>query len=308
MEALDLELLRVVGLDEVRVGEALLGDRADGAAAPPLLARRLLDQAREPPRAEEEEREDGERHEGELPAEIEERAGEEDDAKHVGNGVGHPREHEALDRGDIAGQARDQVSEPATLEEVERQALEMPEHAGSKREDEALADPRRPVVVDEPDEPAQQAQARERERYPEERPEVPGHQHLVDEHLEQPDLERLDRRQRGHADQQDEQPATVRTGVGPEPAEDLAHGDDRRGSDEPFAGRHRREQAGEFLPERHATEGRGFRACARSPCGLPDPTTSRCLSSSRSPARWSSCRCCCCCCGPTCSTRRRLDA
>ena len=166
VEALDLELLSVVGLDEVRVGEALLGDRADGAAAPAFLARRLLDQAREPSRAEEEEWEDGQRHEGELPAEIEERAGEEDDAEQVGHGVGHPREHEALDRGDITGQSRDQVSEPAALEEVERQPLEMPEHAGSKREHEALADPRRPVVVDEPDEPAQQAQADERQRDP----------------------------------------------------------------------------------------------------------------------------------------------
>ena len=34
MEALDLELLRVVRLDEVCVGKAFLGDRADRAAAP----------------------------------------------------------------------------------------------------------------------------------------------------------------------------------------------------------------------------------------------------------------------------------
>ena len=103
---MDLRLLAVVRLHEGDVREALLGDGADGSAPAPLLAGGHLDQAREVPGDEPEGRCDDERGERQVPSQVEQRAGEEQDLEHIRDRIRHASEHEALDRSDVAGQPR----------------------------------------------------------------------------------------------------------------------------------------------------------------------------------------------------------
>src|SRR5439155_20816610 len=106
-EPRDLGLLAIVGLDELDGAEALLDDRAQGAAAPALLPGRLLDAARETARGDERDRRDDDGDERKLPAQVEERSGEDHDLEGVRDRAGDPRENERLDRGDVARQPRE---------------------------------------------------------------------------------------------------------------------------------------------------------------------------------------------------------
>lgn len=64
--------------------------------------------------------------------------------------VRHSGEQERLDGVDVTRDARQYVPEPPPLEEPERELLDMPEHVGAQRQQEAFADPRGRHVVGEP--------------------------------------------------------------------------------------------------------------------------------------------------------------
>jgi hypothetical protein len=221
MEALHLGLLAVVGLHQRGIREALLRHGADRSAAAPLLTRGALDQAGEAPGGEPEERCHEQGHEREVPLEVEERRTEEEDLEQVGERVGHAREHEGLDRRDVAREPGDHVAETAPVEEVERQALEMAEEAGAQGEQEAFAHPGGDVVVEEGGSSVQERQPEVGERDPPERAEIVGHEHVVHHELEHPDARGLDRGNESDQDEADEQPAPVGPGVRPERSEDL---------------------------------------------------------------------------------------
>ena len=158
-------------------------------------------------------------------------------------GVGDAGEHEALDRGDVAAEPRQQVAEPAAVERVGREAQQVREDASAQRQQEALAEPRREQVVGEVEHAAEQQQPDARGADRHERADVAGHEHLVDDEAEEQDLRRLDRGAGGDQEQAERQPAAERARVGPEAPQDLADGDLRRVGDEVAAAGRRREEA-----------------------------------------------------------------
>jgi hypothetical protein len=227
LEALELRVLAVRGLDQHVVAEALLSNRAKRAGAAPLLARGLLDQPREAARNVQEDGSDHERHERQAPVQVDQRAREEDDAKQRGQPVGHSREDEALDGLHVPREPRDHVAQAAPVERVERELLHVREEAPAHALQEALPQPGGEVVVAERDQPIRNREGEVERHDPCERLEVAGHEHLVDDELEHPDLGRLDRRADGDQQEADGDPPPVRARVGPEAAEDLPDGHGR---------------------------------------------------------------------------------
>ena len=220
--ALELGALAPRGLHERDVAERLLGHRAERARAAAFLARRSLDEAGEAAGHDEEERRDDQRDQREVPLQVEQRADEEDDLQHRGEGARHAGEDEALDRRDVTAQARQDIAEAAPVERVGREREQVAEDALAHGQQEALAEPRVEQVVGEGDRAAEQQQADARGADPEQRPEVAGDEHFVDDELEEEDLGGLDRDARRDQRQRQRQPAPERAGVGPEPAHDLA--------------------------------------------------------------------------------------
>jgi hypothetical protein len=99
-------------------------------------------------------------------------------------------------------------------------------------EGEALADPGRDVLVAEREHRAQQGEADHDRDVEGERAERLGHEHVVDDQLEEPDLGRLDQREQRRERQTGEEHLAERARVGPEAAQDLAYAHGRRGRDE----------------------------------------------------------------------------
>jgi hypothetical protein len=143
-----------------------------------------------------------------------------------------PGEDEGLDCCDVARQARQQVTEPAAPEEIEREGMEMAEHPESERADEALADPGREIVVGVRHDAATQRQRNVGARDPDERPEVAWDEHVVDQQLEHPNLGCLEARDKQDENQIGGEPAPERPRVRPERSEDPLQRDDRRLVDE----------------------------------------------------------------------------
>ena len=148
-QPLELGGLARVGLHDRGVTEALLDDRADHPAAPPLLAGGRLDLAREVTRGEPEQRADEQREQRQLPRQHEQGAGEQHDPQRVGEAVGDPGQHQRLDRAHVPGQPRDHVAVPAPLEERQRQPVQVREHGRAQAEQEPLRHPGGEVLVGE---------------------------------------------------------------------------------------------------------------------------------------------------------------
>src|SRR5439155_714173 len=149
----DLSLLAVVGLHQLGVGEAFLSDRADRTAPAPCLTGGVPNHPREPEGHEPEEGSDDQRHQRELPLNVKQGAGEVDDAQDVGDHVPDAREDEALDRRHVVGEPGDHVTQLSTLEEIEREAVEMTKQPAAKRQDEPPSDPGRQVGIADGDGP-----------------------------------------------------------------------------------------------------------------------------------------------------------
>ena len=120
----------------------------------------------------------------------------------------------------------------AAIERVGLEPLQVPEELGAQGEREALADPRGRVLVAERERRAEQREADHGRDEHGQRAERLGHEHLVDDDLEEPDLGGLDgRQQRGERDPRGER-HPERARERPEAADDLAqrharrHGDD----------------------------------------------------------------------------------
>ena len=151
--------------------------------------------------------------EREIPLQVEEGGGEEDD-----RGArrrwrrSRPERTKRLDRGDVAGEARDQVAEPPAIEEVEREPLQVREEPGAEVEQEALADPVGEKVIEEAETPAIRVRPTYAAAIQAKGPKSLRHQHLVDDELEHPDHRRVDERDERDQQEAEREPAGGRAG------------------------------------------------------------------------------------------------
>ncbi len=106
-----------------------------------------------------ERRHDHQRDQRQAPVEQEQGGAEEEDPQERREAVGDPGEDEGLDLLHVARDPGDEVAEAVTVEDVEREPLDVVEHAEPQREQEALRDPGPEVVVGERDRRAEQGQA-----------------------------------------------------------------------------------------------------------------------------------------------------
>src|SRR2546427_12343016 len=97
LKPIDFCILTVVGLYQLGVRETLLSDRADRTTAAPLLTRGVSDHASEMLRHEPEEGCDDQRHQGEPPLNVKQRAGEIDDAQDAGERAPAPGDGKVLE-------------------------------------------------------------------------------------------------------------------------------------------------------------------------------------------------------------------
>jgi hypothetical protein len=126
----------------------------------------------------------------------------------------------------------------------------MVEEPGPKREEEALPDPARDVVVRERDDAPERGQSDVRRGDRRKPAEVVRDQDVVRDELEQPDLGRLDRRH--HREEGEAEPEIAAEGpsVRPEAAHDLTHRHGRRVRDEQLAAARHHEQFPESFSHR----------------------------------------------------------
>ena len=170
LKTIDFCFLAVVGLHQLGVRETFLSDRADRTAAAPLLTGGTPDQAGEMPWHEPEEGGDDQRYQGELPLDVQQRAGEVDDAQDVGDSVPDAREDKALDRCYVASEPGDHVTEWPALEEIKRKALQVAKQMGAQRKDKLPPHPARKITIADREGPGQQGEPYVAERDPPERP------------------------------------------------------------------------------------------------------------------------------------------
>ncbi len=101
--------------------------------------------------------------------------------------MGDPGQHEALDGTHVPGQPGERVADAPAVEEPDRQGVQVGEHLRAQHVEEVLADPHRQVLPGEIDCSRNKGYRRVRRRHSRERSEVAGREHIVNEHLEQPD-------------------------------------------------------------------------------------------------------------------------
>jgi hypothetical protein len=135
---------------------------------------------------------------------------------------------------DVAGEAGEHVAMAAAVEGVRLQPLEVGEELGAQREREALADPGGRVLVAEGEQRAEQREADHGRHEDGQRAERLGHQDVVDDELEEPDLGGLDRGQQSRQRDACRERLPVRPRQRPEAPEDLPHRHGRRRRDHPI--------------------------------------------------------------------------
>ena len=186
--------LAVVGLDEGRVGQPLLGDRAERAGPAPALAGDVLDQAGEVGGHPPEQRRGDHRDKRQLPLQPEQRPGVDRQPQHRAGPGRELADHERLDGGGVRGQPRHRVAEPVAVVHVARVGEHVAEHLGAQPDEKLLRDPGGQVVVDAGDHRAEQVQPDVHRRDPDQRAERGRDEHVVDQLLEQHHLEHRDER------------------------------------------------------------------------------------------------------------------
>ena len=198
-------------------------------------------------RGEGEDRHHDQRGERELPREQEQRAAEEQDPRGGLHELAGRRQQQRLDRVDVAGQAGEHVAVAAAVERVRLEPLQVREDLRAQREREALADPGRRVLVAEREQRPEQREADHGRHEDRERLERLGHQHVVDDELEQPHLGRLDRGQQRRERDAGGELLAVRPRQRPEAPDHLAHRDRRGRRDDAIVVGGRCERGGEAV-------------------------------------------------------------
>ena len=151
--------------------------------------------------------------ERELPREQEERADEEEQPRGGLDGLGERGQQERLDRVQAARDAAEHVTVAAFVERIGLEALKMIEELGPDGHGEPLPDPGGDVLVAEGEDRAGQRERAHRRGQRPQRGEVGGNEDVVHDRLEEPDLDRLDRGQRGREHQSDKPALAERAGA-----------------------------------------------------------------------------------------------
>jgi hypothetical protein len=222
LEAAHLPLLAVMGLDQRRVGQDLLGDGGDGAFPLALLPRDALDAGGEAPRRVPAGGSHQEGDQCQSPVDQEEGAREEDEFQHRRDGGRDAGDEDRLDLVDVLGQPRQEVAEPGLVEEGRGQRQEVAEEAEAQVEQEALAGPGRRVLPGEGEDTAAEGEAQVERGDGGEGGEVARHEHVVHQASVEPDRGGLNQGQERGEENAEEDPAAVRPGVRPEATEHLA--------------------------------------------------------------------------------------
>ena len=263
--------LAVVGLDEGRVRQPLLGDRAERAGPAPALAGDVLDQAGEVGGDPPQQRRGDHRDQRQLPLQPEQRAGVDREPQHRAGPARELADHERLDGGGVRGEPRHRVPEPVAVVHVAGVGEHVAEDLGAQPDEELLRDPGGQVVVDAGDHRAEQVQPDVHRRDPDQRAEGGRDEHVVHQLLEQHHLEHRDERGGRQQRDQEQQPPAQRAQIRPEPTDHLPDGHRRRRTDERRGVRRRPEQRHQLLepPARAGRRARPLGVLHRADLPIP---------------------------------------